>query len=487
MSFQRKLAKNSLLCKENSAWRLLRKENAPMIIAFITDLFVDKTQVSYNNAKNSLDTELLRVKDVGLWDGEVSASTYLNDWINAGLLRELDDQLTKTDACDIAINFCKSLEQRNSHTTASHLKIVQDSVRDLLVAINPDPEVRLNLLHQKLNTIQNEIDQINAGVIGELSSIEQSERIREIYQLASVLTGDFRKVEDEIRQYDQEVRKQMISDDATRGSVIEQLINRENLLASTEAGSAFTSFYQLLCDQNRTTEFREQLKDLLEQPISQHLTVEQKDFLNRLMRVLITESERVFDVRRRTEEGLKNYIESGAFNDSFQLDELINSLEQHALILGNFENTKLGAESGLSLNIGSPDIGSPVENKLKAPDEHFDTSGVSEHKNSRELSSSALDNLEQVSFSEVAINTRDLLTKYGPMSIAGICEHHAITKGLEELVAFIKVATTTNAPRLTDKEKVTIKDYQGNKLIASIPKYLLSSELFSKHIEELSL
>jgi len=487
MSFHRKLAKNSLLCKENAAWRLLRKENAPMIIAFLSDLFTDRTQITYSSAKNALDTELLRAKDVGLWEGDVSAATYLNEWINAGLLRELDDELTKTDACDIAINFCKSLEQRNSQTTASHLKIVQDSVRDLLVAINPDPEIRLELLHRKLSTIQHEIDQINAGVINELSEIEQSERIREVYQLASVLTGDFRKVEDEIRLYDQEVRKQMIADDTTKGSVIEQLINKENILASTDAGSAFTSFYQLLCDQNRTTEFREQLKDLLEQPISQYLSVEQKDFLNRLMRVLITESERVFDVRRRTEEGLKNYIESGAFNDNFQLDELINLLEQHAIKLGNSPKTKLTAETGLSLNVGSASIGSPMENKLKVPDEHYDTSGVTEHKNSRTLSSSALENLEQVSFSEVALITKDLLAKHGPLSIAGICEHYAINKGLEELVAFIKVATTANAPRLTEKEKVAIQDYQGNRLIASIPKYLLSSDLFSKNIKELSL
>jgi len=47
--------------------------------------------------------------------------------------------------------------------------------------------------------LQQEIDDLHAGIVKELSESEQRERIREVYQLASVLTGNFRRVEDDIR------------------------------------------------------------------------------------------------------------------------------------------------------------------------------------------------------------------------------------------------------------------------------------------------
>lgn len=57
---------------------------------------------------------------------------------------------------------------------------------------------RVSLLENKKAEIQREIDDLQAGVVTELSEKEQRERIREVYQLASVLAGDFRRVEDEI-------------------------------------------------------------------------------------------------------------------------------------------------------------------------------------------------------------------------------------------------------------------------------------------------
>lgn len=74
-------------------------------------------------------------------------------------------------------------------------------------------------------------------------------------------------------------------------------MEKEALLATTDAGSAFESFFRLLCDQNRSMEFREQLRGILNQSVAQQLAPRQQQFLGQLMRELSRESDRVFRVR----------------------------------------------------------------------------------------------------------------------------------------------------------------------------------------------
>jgi hypothetical protein len=156
-----------------------------------------------------------------------------------------------------------------------------------------NPEERAALLEEKKSQIQKEINELKAGIVTELKPAEQRERIREIYQLASVLTGDFRRVEDEIRLLDQELRIQIIEGDATRGDVLLSVMKKEALLEETDAGSAFEGFFQLLCDQNRSMEFRDQLRSILNTPVADHLSHSQRQFLAQLMRELTYESDRV--------------------------------------------------------------------------------------------------------------------------------------------------------------------------------------------------
>ncbi len=63
--------------------------------------------------------------------------------MDPGWLKELDDQLTCTDACDIARRFCQSLEHREVSATASPLCIVQDAVSQLAIDLSPNLQERM--------------------------------------------------------------------------------------------------------------------------------------------------------------------------------------------------------------------------------------------------------------------------------------------------------------------------------------------------------
>lgn len=486
MNFSGWQARFRRLQDEDATWRLLRADNTPIILAFIADLFAEENEVSFDRARIALDTELERGRELGYWSSESGAGTYLNQWIRKGWLREMDDMLSKTDASETALRFCRALDEPAAGTSASHLRIVQDAVRDFAVATNPDLDARAAQLEQQKREIQRSIDELREGVSVELSESEQRERIREIYQLASVLTGDFRRVEDDIRRIDKGLRIQMIEGDSSRGDVLLELMEKEMLLENTDAGSAFEGFFHLLCDQNRTTEFSDQLRDILSLPVAQHLNQVQRQFLSRLMRELSRESERVFSIRRRTEEGLRGYIESGAAQENRAVAHLLTELERSAVVLRE-NGCNLNTQTRLELPVGVPGIRSPMSMALRQPDENLDTSGVEEQANHREPSMEMLDSLEVVQIRQLAVRTLDTLRRHGPMTISILSSYQPLMEGLEELVACIRVARAIHATDLNTTEQVEAHDRYGIRIRASIPKLLMSADLFPDNIDELTL
>lgn len=456
-----------------------------MILSFLAAIFAEESEVPFSQARIFLDAELIQLRELGIWETETSAGVYLNHWIKSGWLRDMDDMVTKTDAAEIALRFCKGLDEKANVTTASHLRIVQEAVRELLVDISSSPQERLALLEEKKSRLQQEIDQLNAGVLVELSPAEQGERIREIYQLASVLPGDFRRVEDEIRVLDQSLRVRIIESDASRGDVLRSVMAQEAVLEDTDAGRAFEGFFRLLCDQNRSMEFRDQLRMVLSRPAADHLTPSQKHFLNQLMRELTRESDGVFKIRRRTEQGLRNYIESGWARENRAVDQLLSKLEKAAVQLKE-RQINPRCLTRISLSVGPVKINSPEKIRLRAPDEKLDTSGVQERKNASRPSREMLSILDTVQIRRVAKQAFSTLVRHGPMTIAGLAGVNPLTSGLEELVAYLRVAKAVGAASIDKQEHVELCDKQGHLMRASIPCFLLSAELFPDNPEEIN-
>ncbi|NKC10770.1 MAG: DUF3375 family protein [Gammaproteobacteria bacterium] len=486
MSFLETFARLRRLHHEQAAWKLLRADNAPLILAFVDDLFKESSEISFGQAKTALEAELEQGREQGLWDTQESAAGYLRRWIQAGWLRELDDALSMTDACEVALRFCRRLDERDTHSTASHLRVVREAVRDLAAALSPDAAARTAILQARQAELTRELDQLKAGVVRALPVQEQRERVREVYQLASVLNADFRRIEDEIRKLDQALRVQMVQADASRGDVLSGLLEQEHLLAESDAGRAFQGFFDLLMDDNRTAELREQLRFILSCDAATHLSSGQQQFLNRLMRELGRESDRVFQVRRRTEEGLRSFVESGALNESRAVDRLLHELEQAAVHLRERE-VNLRTELDVVLPTGSVQIGSIQRMRLQAPGEPINPRDIEPVDNEREPSGTMMEHLHTVRLTELAGHIRGILQRTGPLTVAGLVREKPIALGLEELVAHLRIAKAIGATELEGSEKVTVTDRHGQTVLATIPRMMLHAGLFPERLDELPL
>lgn len=61
--------------RDGAAWRLLRADKAPLLLAFVADLFAKETEVAFGRTKVGLDEELTSWSEAGLLDSDVTATT----------------------------------------------------------------------------------------------------------------------------------------------------------------------------------------------------------------------------------------------------------------------------------------------------------------------------------------------------------------------------------------------------------------------------
>lgn len=486
MSFAAAQARFRRLFQESAAWRLLRADNAAHVLAFLETVFADGAEVPFSQARVLLDGEIARSREAGVWQTESAALAYLNAWIKQGWLRELDGLLSKTDAAETALRFARALDERASGATASHLRIVQDAVRDLAVAVSGDVAEQLAILARKKAQVEAEMAQVEAGLWTPLDDAQKRERIREVHQLALVLSGDFRFFEDEIRQLDKALRVRMMGSALSRGEVLSQLMAQEAVLDETEAGSAFNGFFELLSDVNRATEFREQLRTVLESDLAAFLSASQFHYLNRLVPLLSQESERVFKIRRRTEQELRSYIESGAAAENRAIGGLLMRLERLAVQLCS-GGLALQTPTRLTLPTGSVRLASPESMRLRLPDEGFGEVAVVAHENSRVAGEAVMASLQTVRLGELAQAMRDVLAQHGALSLAGIAAHYPLRMGMEELVACFRIARAVGAAELPQKEEIVVQDREGHAICAQVPVLLLNAGLFPAQLEALQV
>ncbi|WP_432784538.1 DUF3375 domain-containing protein [Oligella sp. MSHR50489EDL] len=482
MSFQISQAQYRRYYEEHQAWILLRADNAPYIFAFIDTLFSNHSEVTYGQARQLLDLELVQSRNEGVWDTNIPANIYLNQWIQQGYLRELNDQLTKTDAFETALRFVKSLDEPSSGTTASHLRIVQEAVRDFVVALSTDPDEKLARLEQKKAEIQAEIDAIQSGVLVELDEHSKREQMREVYHLASQLRGDFRYLEEEIRQLDRNIRTQMITEDASAGRILQQIMDQEAELLQTEAGSAFDSFFLLLCDPNRQLEFREQLRLLADSDAAQYLNSSQLQYIANLISVLSRESEQVIQMRRRTEQELRHFIESGQAAENHQVSRLISEIEKAAVDLA-IDQRLLKHKMNLRLSVEPISFFSPDALRLRAPSERL-VINTEEEETLQDIDLGILANLEAVNTAQIIDELYHILCEQGVRTVKELVEKRSIHLGLEELLVYIRLARAVNAVELPGQEQFTIHD-RSQELLVSVPKFLLSHESFPEDFSSL--
>ncbi len=327
------------LRRNHSSWRLLASRNAPLTLSCLKSLFDHgQPSVTLEDATEKLaeafalyvnDTEF----DLGTDDNQAgSARKELRHWLKQGLIVERDGQLMSTDALQRAFAFIDSLQDHTMTSTASRLATVQRAIENLAAGVSHSQADREALLKTKIALLEAELKNVQQGDFEVLDGPQAVEAIREVYQLASSLHTDFRRVEDSYRAADLALRKRIIGEKHHRGEVVDDLLEGHEALVSTVEGQVFESFHQQLVDTVELNQMKQRLRVILENKHAEAaLNRKQTTDMRQLVPRLVGESEKVIQARARSERDVRGFLQSGLADEQIRVGALLQEIFQTAL------------------------------------------------------------------------------------------------------------------------------------------------------------
>src|SRR5947208_6128836 len=206
------LAKLLPFFETSPAVRLLRSPNAPFIIAFLDQQFkrAGRITVPFSDLQAALVSYLEGLQETHPAALRDKPETYLASWCSSDtrwLHRFLEAgrgdpvyQLTPHTE-DVFAFLDRAVDRDFGFVgTESRLRLVIETLDDLVVGASDDPETRLARLRSDRQRIDQEIGRIeSAGSVTRYQPAQIRERFATAVSLLKQLQGDFRAVEDKLR------------------------------------------------------------------------------------------------------------------------------------------------------------------------------------------------------------------------------------------------------------------------------------------------
>jgi hypothetical protein len=454
--------------RNHAAWLLLASRNGPLILSCLKSLIdthpagirfddaVERLATSFADFAN--DPEYALVDDCAL-----VARRELRQWIKRGLIAERAGELLPTAALQRAIEFVESLEDRSMTSTASRLATVQRAIENLDSQLSPNKTNREEYLLAQIEGLTSELEAVRSGKFIVLDGQRAEEGIREIYQLATSLQADFRRVEDSYREADRQLRRRILSEKSNRGEIVDQLLGGHESLLETTEGQVFEAFHQQLVKTSELDRMKSQLTSILSNKnVEKALGSKQRFALRQLVPRLVQESERVIQARSRSERDVRGFIKSGIAAEQLRVGALLQDIFQAAAKvdwLSQKMRRSLGPLPPIAVALSNLPLIERFQVKQRDEGNQSDLDLRVAEANPAEMDAefwSALNALDREQLFELTLST--LQTTRRPLSIEELADALPPTHDLETLVYWLTMARQAGVPIDEQQEVVDLRD-----------------------------
>ena len=323
---------------QHPAWVLLASRRAPLVLGCLRALFERSHDgIAMEEALQALSDMLGAYASEDLYKIDpqtthLQAGRELRLWIKQRLIVERDGRIHATDALSSAFQFADGLDNRIMTSTASRLSVVQREIENLDIHLNPNPDSRIATLERRIADLDQQLQEARAGHIRLFDEAQAVEGIREVFNLATSLRSDFRRVEDSWREADRALRQSIISDQAHRGEIVDRLLDGQDELLKTSEGRVFDSFQQQLRQSDELSLMRDRLRNILAHPAApKALNRGQHRELRWLALRLVKESQAVLQARARSEQDVRGFMKTGLAAEHHRVGHLLSEFFTLAL------------------------------------------------------------------------------------------------------------------------------------------------------------
>lgn len=344
-----------VLRERHPAWRLLRANNAALVLAFLGSFFVEQNRgptpagevitalddVLYElNTATSLppsgDTSLISHNEQRASGPRYpkDARAYLDDWSadDAGFLRRLrplgheEIHYEATPALEKAYAWIVSLRARTFVGTESRLHIVVDLLRQIVHGTEVDPGARLAELRRRRDEIDAEIADVEAGRIALMDRSAVRDRYQQFAANARELLADFRQVEENFRALDRAAREKIATWTGAKGQLLAALIGDRSQITDSDEGHSFQAFYDYLLSQSRQEELTALLAAVAAQP-----DVDAEPRMRRVNYEWAHAAERTQHTVRQISDQLRRFLDDSVWFENRRVLEVVRRIEANVL------------------------------------------------------------------------------------------------------------------------------------------------------------
>lgn len=188
------------------AWRLLKADNAALILTFLGQVFIQENvrSIERNALEARLDDLLFALREqIGEDALPKAPRAYLDDWSSPGnaWLRKYypagSDDVHFDASADLekAVAWVHNLPARSFVGTESRLNTVFELLRQMVHGAETDPQFRLAELRARRAEIDAEIARVEAGDLPMMEPAGLRDRYQQLSATARELLSDFRQVE----------------------------------------------------------------------------------------------------------------------------------------------------------------------------------------------------------------------------------------------------------------------------------------------------
>ncbi|NCD09564.1 MAG: DUF3375 domain-containing protein [Negativicutes bacterium] len=462
-----------LLRKQNSAWRLLASQQAPMAAAFLYKEFIagNRRMIGEQELIGRLDNFIERInqgRDERIFPR--TAKEYLDEWADDehGWLRKFypaghdEPYFDITSLAQKAIEWLLSLRQQTFIGTESRLITVFDLLHQIAERSESDPELRLAELERRKAELEQEISRVKTGKVELLDDTQVKERFWQAMTIAREIMSDFRAVEQNFRDLDRSMREKIAIWNKGKGELLATIFNEQDGINQSEQGKSFSAFWNYLMSSGSQEDFQTTIDKVLALQAVKELAAEQN--VRHINADWVNAGAHVQETVAVLSEQLRRYVDENFLEEERRISQIIQEIEGKAVAVRN----NIPKTWELVIDSVAPELSLPLDRPLFTPPQRPEIRDDVITAGDENISTEELFTQVYVDKGKLKDRIDFLLQAQGNISLSEIIEHYPLELGLSELITYMVIAgDKEQASFKADKQaEVKWQDENGKQKIA---------------------
>lgn len=433
--------------------KLLKMRSAEFFLAFVTSVFDEQMAIGeeklqmllenrLDNQREDITDEDINIETLGE-SNETKAKRLIKEWTDKGLFANYQNEdgeiiYELSSHTSKVIDWVTSLKKEEYIGTESKFKTLFSQLKDLVEFSNEDREKRLELLRQKKEDIERQIESLEMGEEIEVYEDYQIEpRYNSLNKLAKELLSDFKEVDDNFKKIIKQIYKRQTENEGKK-DILNYIFDAYAELKDSQQGKSFYAFWEFLLSSELQKEWDE-LTDLLYKTLDKR-NIDSKDkFLKEMKKHLFDAGEKVSKTNDRMSEKLSLIIRNNGNSDTQATKQVINDIKK--MLLNTAQNKE---RNNTSLNYEVIELKLPTERQLNlTPKQEVEYNNIPTE---ADLDINKLERIDKL-YNYHQIDRRILrkridiiLRENTQTTLAEVIEqNNGIEKGLSELFGYIAI------------------------------------------------